>query len=706
MTERRRGSVRGRLTQLLAVALTIVLSLIGYAMTVEVRSYRAVTAAVESVSLALGVQGVVHQLQRERGLTLGLLGGDDRFAEGLAQQRRQTDSAVAALRGELDRGVPRGGEELSAAVRGLDKLVTVRAGADARTGKRAETFDFYTSAISGLSDVVLTSEDTTDPGLRRGLEALRTLGDVKESVGRERGFLSGVFAVGWFSGDEYVRFTEIRATKLAAAAEFERLATGPQKDAFAAAQRTQAGQQAARLEQVALLGAAGPLPEEVDPMLWFDSITTVIDDLRDVQTSVGDDITAHAKVLHREAETDVILAILVAFLAVVVLVWLVMRSIRSITVPLAKLAKDADTVASTGLPAAIAAVQAGHTGVDDDPVRVDAEACGEIVALAQSIDRVRTSAMTLAGEQALLRHNARQSLANLGHRNQNLLRRQISAISEFEQTELDPDALGKLFLLDHLATRMRRNAESLLVLVGETSPRRSGTPLPVVDVIRAALSEVEEYTRVELRGIDPVFISGSVVTEVAHLLAELIENGLSFSPPDRAVEIQGRRTKNGYLLVVTDYGIGMSAEQLDAANAKFRGVDPFLVAPTKFLGHYVIGMLAATLDIGVRLVESPTSGVSARVLLPTKLLAEAPVEPLPVIVRTRPSKALDDVPPSSGRTRNGLAKRTRRPAPEPVRPSAVETTNGRSPDDVRSMLSSFRNGHQRGTNRTSEQDTA
>jgi anti-sigma regulatory factor (Ser/Thr protein kinase) len=171
---------------------------------------------------------------------------------------------------------------------------------------------------------------------------------------------------------------------------------------------------------------------------------------------------------------------------------------------------------------------------------------------------------------------------------------------------------------------MRRNAESLLVLVGETSPRPWSAPLPVADVIRAALSEVEDYRRVVLRRVDEGWVAGAVVAEVAHMLAELVENGLSFSSPDLEVEIYGRKTGNRYLLAVVDYGIGMPREELEKAKARLRDEENFLVAPTRFLGHYVVGRLAAQLKVQVELGESPVTGITARMLLPAELVSDRP----------------------------------------------------------------------------------
>ncbi|MFD0529828.1 sensor histidine kinase [Kitasatospora arboriphila] len=167
--------------------------------------------------------------------------------------------------------------------------------------------------------------------------------------------------------------------------------------------------------------------------------------------------------------------------------------------------------------------------------------------------------------------------------------RQLGLLSALERSEQDPAALANLFELDHLATRMRRNAESLLVLVGEASPRHWPQPVALGDVVRSALGEVEDYRRVVLRRVDGVLVDGGAVAEVAHLLAELIENALTASPPDTDVEVFARLGVDGCLVVVTDHGPGLDESALDLANTRLAGRESFLVDGGGQLGLYVVG---------------------------------------------------------------------------------------------------------------------
>ncbi len=228
----------------------------------------------------------------------------------------------------------------------------------------------------------------------------------------------------------------------------------------------------------------------------------------------------------------------------------------------------------------------------------------------------------VAEEQSrLLRKGIGDIFVHLARRNQSLLDRQIEFIDHLETHEEDPDQLDNLFKLDHLATRMRRNAESLLVLAGAEPPRRRGRPVPVVDVVRVAIGEVEDFSRVHLIALDDATIAGNVAVDLAHLLSELMENATHFSPPESSVEVLGRRDdRNGYVLTVADRGIGMNAQQLAEANAQL--ARPPLVGLTlsRSLGFIVIGRLASRFGLTVTLEPTPNGGTTASVSLPFTLV--------------------------------------------------------------------------------------
>jgi hypothetical protein len=296
--------------------------------------------------------------------------------------------------------------------------------------------------------------------------------------------------------------------------------------------------------------------------------------------------------------------------------------------------------------------------------------------VAAALSKVQASAVDLAVEQAVLRRNISDSYINLGRRNQNLLSRQLDFITDLERNETDPDTLEGLFRLDHLATRMRRNAESLLVLAGIEPPRQWSAPVKASDVVRAALGEVEDYQRVVVRNLEPASVTGAVAADIAHVLAELIENGLSFSPPEQSVEVKGRLTTAGYTLAITDNGLGMAPADVERANRRLAGKESFTVAPSRYLGHYVAGHLASRLGITVELQDSPAGGITARIDVPMGLLVDDELdralatprspEPVPEAVAAGPVAASV----SSETTPSGLPRRGERP--QPTTPAATE----------------------------------
>jgi signal transduction histidine kinase len=645
-------TIRGQLTRVLVVSIVLALALLGVLIAGEVRAYRSTGDTVRAVSLALSVQDLVHEVQRERGLTNGMLGGATTMRQAVDKQRPATDRSLALLNQMLADNPP-GTATVRTALAQLASLNQTRDQVDSDRIDRLTVFQFYTGAIAALDDARLGLDRPQDDQVWRGLQAMYSLGDVMEFTGQERGFLNGVFAAGGFAPGEYVQFLDIRAAKQAALEAFPHTATPRQRTMLDETLRTPLAPQAANAEAIAIASQAGPLTQPVAPADWWARMSSVIDAQRGLQQSIGTEIQHRALDLRRIAAQTLIAYLGGALLALLVLVALVIASVRAIVRPLAALAAEANEVATQRLPSLISAWHAEDAADPrpPEPVRTPDHASVEIESVAKAFDRVQTTAYELASEQAVLRRNTTESLANLGRRNQNLLRRQLALISEFEREELDPKVLSNMFELDHLATRMRRNAESLLVLVGEVSPRRWTEPIPLTDVIRAALSEVEAYRRVILRRIDDVPVTGAVVSELAHMLAELIENSLAFSPPDMEVEIYGRRLGQQYLLAVVDHGVGMTPEQLAAANARLRGTGDFLVAPTRFLGHYVVGRLGQRLGIEVELTTSPITGVAARMLLPFSLLAEPfatrtafELEPA-MAVWTPPSlPAVDDLP--------------------------------------------------------------
>ncbi|WP_344883151.1 sensor histidine kinase [Allokutzneria multivorans] len=730
------GTIRGKLLRILALCLTVVVVLLGIEVTSVVQRDLAARATSDSVTVEITVQRLVHEVQRERGISSGFLGGRDEFRGLFQEYRARTDAAQRSLIQLIGTVSPEKVAAVRTALDRLSDLPPMRTRIDSKSIDFNASHEYFTERIALLNQGHLDFDLVADNVLQQGLFAMRALSNAKERSGQQRSFLNGVFnsTGNRFKDDEYIRFSEILVTKQAGFAEFNRRATSAQRERLERAQSTRVAADIANAERVAVAAAGGALSERINSRAHHDWMTAYIDELQGVLQSVADDIQGRAETLQNEATAELVVVVLVVLLVIALLLWMFVDAKRSIIGPLAALAEDAEDIATRRLPEAVAALQTAREHErppPPEPMRAPVGAGAEIHSVTRALDRVQSTAFALANEQTVLRRNTSESMANLGRRNQNLLRRQLAFITDLEQEELDPAVLSNLFQLDHLATRMRRNAESLLVLAGTTSPRQWTEPLPAVDVVRAALAEVEDYHRVVFRRIDDQLVAGAVAAEIAHMLAELIENGLSFSPPEVEVEIYGRRVPNGYTLAVIDHGIGMSADAMARANTRLGGEENFLVAPTRFLGHYVVGQLAKRLGVQVNLAESPASGVTARIVLPTSLLVTGPAtrtvpedepelvrrahvipppepaEPVPAPVAVavlEPEPTPDNVTqhqrPSGERTRNGLLKRVPRNQGSgqnrSVRAVPKPPVTDRTPAQVRSMLSDFRGGHKRG----------
>ena len=281
----------------------------------------------------------------------------------------------------------------------------------------------------------------------------------------------------------------------------------------------------------------------------------------------------------------------------------------------------------------------------------------EIGQVAAAFDDVHREAVRLAAEQALLRGNVNAMFTNLSRRSQGLIQRQLSLISELESREADPDQLSSLFKLDHLATRMRRNGENLLVLAGEEPGRRWTRPVPLVDVLRAAASEVEQYERIELTSVPATEVAGRVVNDLVHLLAELLENATSFSSPQTKVKVTGHALPDGRVLVeIHDTGIGLSPEDLAAINERLASPPTVDVSVSRRMGLFVVGRLSQRHGIRIQLRPSDSGGTTALVMLP-------------VDVAQGGKKAAGQAGP--GRSRGAAVRPPRRPRPVPRRPVAA-----------------------------------
>jgi signal transduction histidine kinase len=315
-----------------------------------------------------------------------------------------------------------------------------------------------------------------------------------------------------------------------------------------------------------------------------------------------------------------------ALLVVLVAVILVGRFARRLSGEVQELAAVATLLADEQLPRAVEALRDGERSPADAarlPVPWPEPTVSEIAATATAIANMHRSAVEAAVAEAGLRSGFRQILVSLGRRNQSLLQRQLRIIDTLERQAPSPGALAELFALDHLTTRMRRHAESLTILSGVASGRTWSGPVPVIDVMRAAAAEVEDYTRVTVISDSAEAVAAPAVTDMIHLLAELIENATLFSPSSTRVEVRAERVANGFAVEVEDRGLGIPADQMLELNAKLANPPDFDLADADRLGLFVAGRLAGRHGVQVSLAPSPYRGTKAVVVLPDSVMALA-----------------------------------------------------------------------------------
>ncbi|MFJ8538411.1 nitrate- and nitrite sensing domain-containing protein [Streptomyces sp. NPDC093591] len=363
---------------------------------------------------------------------------------------------------------------------------------------------------------------------------------------------------------------------------------------------------------------------------WVDDSTTKIQQMRAIETTLLEDMEQKARELRNESEREAIIsgALILLVLGVsLVGAFVVARSmIRS----LRRLEETATKVAQDRLPELVKQLsESDPQDVDTSVESVGVHSRDEIGQVAAAFDDVHREAVRLAAEQALLRGNVNAMFTNLSRRSQGLIQRQLSLISELESREADPDQLSSLFKLDHLATRMRRNGENLLVLAGEEPGRRWTRPVPLVDVLRAAASEVEQYERIELASVPTTEVAGRVVNDLVHLLAELLENATSFSSPQTKVKVTGHALPDGRVLIeIHDTGIGLSPEDLAAINERLASPPTVDVSVSRRMGLFVVGRLSQRHGIRIQLRPSDSGGTTALVMLPVDV-AQGNKKPAP-----------------------------------------------------------------------------
>ena len=401
-----------------------------------------------------------------------------------------------------------------------------------------------------------------------------------------------------------------------------------------------------------VMAGAGSGPVPVNAAAWGADSGTVLGAMLTAEAGIGAQMSAISGSASNWLYTKAILAGGIGLLAVIVSVFLLVWFGRKVTGDLIGLYTSVRGMAEVRLPRVVQRLRRG----DDVDVLAESPPPGtsdilEISQIARSFGIVQEAAVAAAVEQARLRKGVNQVFLNISMRNQSLLHRQLGMLDSMERRTSEPGALADLFRLDHLTTRMRRHAEGLIILSGSTPGRGWREPVPIVDVLRAAVAEVEDYVRVDVLSESRDLVAGNAVNDVIHLVAELVENATVFSPPNTRIEVRADRAGIGLVAEVEDRGLGLSQEELADINRRLANPPEFDLANSEQLGLFVVSRLAARHSIKVSLRESVYGGTTAILLLPFGVIVREE-EAVPFVRRGRqPGRCPGNRPARSLRAR-------------------------------------------------------
>ncbi|NKZ04657.1 sensor histidine kinase [Actinomadura latina] len=687
----------------------------------------------------LPTQQLIDALQKERRLSVAELGGARSDPGIMRTQRQATDDAGAAVRaGSRDDGLR--GAILPGVVKRLDDLVarlgtlkSLRRSVDERTGGRAEVLREYGELI----DAGFAMYSATTPADGRIAASARTLtsfGLAREYMAREDALLTGALAAGRITAAERSEFAklvgahhtlhEVSARELPtpARARYDRLMASPpfmrmmklEDQVIRGAEPPNAAAVArGRTPGASGTGTAGTGtaatgttgtgtaattpshghgaqppggtgqsaargPAVIEPSVWRSVADEANGRLYQMENQVLDEVTDQGQQIAIGAFTRLGLAGGLGLVAIVLSSFIAVRVSRRLVRECRTLAGGVVDFTQKRLPKLAEQIIAGHPA-DPEPEPALDYRITEIRQIAESFDRAREAVLVAAEGEVAARRGISEVFVNLARRNQALLHRQLSLLDTMERRTEDPSELSDLFRLDHLATRMRRHAEGLVILAGKTAGRGWRRPVPLVDVVRGAVAEVEDYPRVRVQPLPRVALLGSAVADVIHLLAEVVENATTFSPPQSPVRVSGQVVASGFAIEVEDRGLGMTEEGLRAANERLANPPEFDPSDSAQLGLFVVARLAQRHGITVTLRPSPYGGTTAIALIPASLIVENAADPEPAVRRpTGPMQALPEQAAALSAFASrpavesgGVMRLVAEPAaPEPSRPAA------------------------------------
>ena len=633
-------SIRLRIYFLVAIPLLTMLGLFGYVTYTSVTTFQNLDRAptlIQETSEPL--TNFVNLLQTERRAAVVYLSQPSQanlssFQSAVTVTKNGAKQVAVALNSPATKesSTPAETTAIVAITKQINSLGKLRAGVEGKQLAPLDALLAYTNIIAGQG-AVLQAEASSITSAAPALQGLGLISAVntQEDVSEQDAILASALASGSLTGPDRVAFSNAVGRLHDDTMTYQELFTPTELATYNATLNKFAPSAVQKnLGTIQEAVPAGiPLSEMkaegLNSVIWRGMTGTWLKAASNAGTATATAVIEANTQPAIDAKRRVwVLAIAGAGGLILTLIVLLLLS-RSINRRLSTLRRSAMTLAEEQLPSVVARLRRGESvdvAAEAPPLRVGSDEIGQV---GQAIDAVRQTAIRSAIDEARVRQGVNDMFRNLARRNQSLLQRQLTVLDEMERGATDPDVLENLFKMDHLTTRMRRHAEGLIILSGSPPGRSWSAPVKLIDVMRGAVAEVEDYARVTVSTQSRAAVAGSAVTDVIHLLAELIENATTLSPPFTQVRVSGEIVANGFAIEIEDRGLGMTPQRVYELNERLANPPDINPANTEQLGLFVVGQLARRHGIGVTLRPSPYGGTTAVALIPpTLIVTEGP----------------------------------------------------------------------------------
>ncbi|MFC6079672.1 sensor histidine kinase [Sphaerisporangium aureirubrum] len=576
-------------------------------------------------------RAVTANIQQERYLSLLYLGSGSAERSELDEQRARTDRSRAVLEklALADNVREVTNPALLTAVTDFvsvtRRLPDIRARVDTRSFTRMLALDAYRLMSDAVTRIYDKNQLSDDPSLSEPTRALTLLARSRELMNEQASLLAAVVGLGAMTAEERTLFTSMTTKRRLLYEMGFQLMDAELRRPYIVLQNSPAYTRYASIEDSVNNEVRPGRPLPGASATWGSTIQSLSITFDKQAGIAAQQVADRAGGIAAQTLWQVGIVALLGLVGIGLSLYVSVRFGRRITAELVELQRAALELAHHKLPEVVRRLRRGEdVDVASDTPPISTGGTEEIVNVGRAFTSVQSTAIEAAVGQAEIRKGVSKVFLNLARRNQSLLHRQLTMLDSLEQRVTEPDLLEDLFGIDHLTTRMRRHAEGLIIMSGAVPGRGWRNPVPLYDVVRAAVEEVEDYLRVHLTIPENLALSGAATTDVIHLLAELVENATIFSPPHTHVEVRGEAVARGFVIEVEDRGLGLTHEEMADINQRLADPPEFDLADSDRLGLFVVGRLAARRGIRVSLRTSPYGGTTAIILIPDGLVTRIP----------------------------------------------------------------------------------